>query len=267
MTSITYPNNRVITNDFGSSGSSDDAMSRIRAIKDGSLELAVYSYLGQSSVVQVDYTEPDLRFDLAHGTGDDPNDGGFDRFDRVIDLLWRDYGSSTDAERIQHGYDRAGNRLWRRNPVDTNNLHDELYTYDGLYRLKTFKRGMLNGAKDAITTLKFAQEWGLDETGNWSSFKEDDDGNSTWDLEQSRSHNKVNEISGISETTGPSWVDPAYNRVGNTTTIPKPADPTGSFTATYDAWDHLVKLVEGANTVAEYFYDGRHFRKIGRAHV
>jgi len=47
-----------------------------------------------------------------HGSGDDPY-GGLDRFDRVVDLLWRDYGSSTDAVRIKHGYDRAGNRLWR----------------------------------------------------------------------------------------------------------------------------------------------------------
>ncbi|MBI1900809.1 MAG: hypothetical protein HYS13_06825 [Planctomycetia bacterium] len=41
--------------------------------------------------VKVDYTEPDLRYDLAHGSGNDPYDG-LDRFDRVIDLLWRDYG-------------------------------------------------------------------------------------------------------------------------------------------------------------------------------
>ena len=51
-------------------------------------------------------------------------------------------------------------------------------------------------------------------------------------------------------------VTPAYNAAGNMTTIPQPADPTQSFTATYDAWNRLVKLVDGSNTVAAYEYDG-----------
>ena len=57
----------------------------------------------------------------------------------------------------------------------------------------------------------------------------------TFFLDQSRSVNRVNEITDITESTGPSWVTPAYDRNGNMTTIPKPADPTASFTATYDA--------------------------------
>ncbi len=40
------------------------------------------------------------------------------------------------------------------------------------------------------------------------------------------------------------------------TTIPKPSDLTAGYTGTYDAWNRLVKLVDGANTVAEYEYDG-----------
>ena len=48
----------------------------------------------------------------------DPYDG-LDRFDRVVDLLWRNYNTSTDAARIQHGYDRAGNRLWREGQKGT----------------------------------------------------------------------------------------------------------------------------------------------------
>jgi hypothetical protein len=42
--------------------------------------LAEYTYLGLGMVVQVDYPEPDLRLDLAHGGGADPYDG-LDRFD------------------------------------------------------------------------------------------------------------------------------------------------------------------------------------------
>lgn len=40
------------------------------------------------------------------------------------------------------------------------------------------------------------------------------------------------------------------------TTLPQPSAPTSSYTATYDAWNRLVKLVDGANTVTEYAYDG-----------
>ncbi len=34
------------------------------------------------------------------------------------------------------------------------------------------------------------------------------------------------------------------------TTIPRPNDPTNSYLATYDAWNRLVKLDDGCNTVA-----------------
>ncbi|MBD3331254.1 hypothetical protein GF356_00265, partial [candidate division GN15 bacterium] len=155
----------------------------------------------------------------------------------------------------KYGYDRAGNRTYREQTCDPNSHHDEVYGYDGINRLTDFDRGTINANKDAISTLKFAQQWSLDPTGNWSGFKEDDDGDSTWDLEQSRTSNEVNEITDISETAGPAWATPAYNRAGNMTTIPKPADPTTSFAATYDAWNRLVKLEDSENTVSEYVYD------------
>ena len=92
--------------------------------------------------------------------------------------------------------------------------------------------------------------------GTGPNFRQDDTGNGTWDLNQNRVNNTVNEITDITESTGPSWVTPVYNKAGNMTTMPQPVDPTASFTTTYDAWNRLVKIVEGANTVAEYEYDG-----------
>lgn len=92
-TSITYPDGRVISLDYGTAGGMDDILSRPQAIKDGALELAKYTWLGQAAVVQVDYTEPDVRHDLITGSGDDPYDG-LDRFGRITDNLWRDYGAS-----------------------------------------------------------------------------------------------------------------------------------------------------------------------------
>jgi len=132
---------------------------------------------------------------------------------------------------------------------------DEKYLHDLIDRLKSMDRGRLNDLKSQIQNLRFAQRWGLDATGNWSSFLEDSDGNGTWDLDQTRIANRVNEIVDITEDRGPSWVAPAYNRAGNMTAIPKPAVPTLALAATFDAWNRLVRLTEGANTVARYEYD------------
>ena len=89
-----------------------------------------------------------------------------------------------------------------------------------------------------------------------TEYQQDTDGDGTWDLIQSRTSNKVNEITDITETTGNSWTTPAYNKSGNMTAIPIPTDPTTSYTATYDTWNRLVKLTDGSNTITEYQYDG-----------
>ena len=129
------------------------------------------------------------------------------------------------------------------------------------------QRGRLNGSNDSITNKTFAHCWSLDSTGNWRKFLEAIDGNGAWNLKQARVSNTVNEITDITETVGPSWITPAYNRAGNMTTIPQPADPTQSFAATYDAWNRLVRLVDGSDTVAEYAYDGAKHRTVKKTYV
>ncbi|MEX0727107.1 MAG: hypothetical protein WD065_12600 [Planctomycetaceae bacterium] len=113
---------------------------------------------------------------------------GFDRFGRVKDSRWYDYGSAADVDRIKYGYDRNSNRIWRQNTVaDALGKHfDELYGYDLVNRLKDLDRGTLNGGKDGVTDLSFAECWALDQTGNWKNYRQDDDGSGTWDLNQHR---------------------------------------------------------------------------------
>ena len=261
MTKMTYPDGRELNYSYGSAGSTDDALSRVASLidNDGTTHLVDYSYLGAGSFTETDYAAIDVKNTLV-GTagGNDPDTGdiyrGLDRFGRVKDCYWYDYGTSADVLRIKHGHDRAGIRLYREE-ADTSDL-DQLYGYDDVNRLTQSQEGTLSAGKDAISSLNFKQQWALDATGNWSGFKEDDDGDSTWDLDQSRTSNKVNEITDVTETSGPSWSCAAYNRAGNMTTIPQPGDPTQSYTATYDAWNRLVKLEDGANTVAEYVFDG-----------
>ena len=117
-----------------------------------------------------------------------------------------------------------------------------------------------------ITNPNYEETWSLDETGNWREYQQDTDGDGTWDLIQSRTSNKVNEITNITETVGNVWTTPVYNKSGNMTTIPTPDDPTTSYTATYDAWNRLVKLTDGSNTITEYQYDGTRRRVLHKVY-
>ena len=51
------------------------------------------------------------------------------------------------------------------------------------------------------------------------------------------------------------------------TTIPKPADPTGSFAGTFDAWQRLVGLADGLNSVQQNSFDGLRRRLIRQDYV
>jgi RHS repeat-associated protein len=262
LLSLTYPNGRVLNYDYGSSGGMNDALSRVASLidNDGTTHLGDYSYLGLAAIVEVTSVEPGLKYTLVGIVGgNDPDTGdiyrGLDRFGRVKDLLWYNTGSLATVERVQHGYDRAGNRTWRAELADVLRLHDELYGYDGLDRLKTLDRGSLNGTETALTAKTFAQCWSLDPTGNWMGFQQDSTG-SGWDLIQSRTANRVNEITVVSNSVGAVWAQPGYDPAGNMTTVPQPGAVNQSYTAVYDAWNRLVLLSAGGSTVAAYEYDG-----------
>lgn len=267
--SITYPNGRTITRDYGTTGSITDKMNQVSSlIDDDSTVLAVYERLGQNTIVQQTSAQPDLRYTLISPTlATDPDTGdiyaGLDRFGRVKDVRWRDVSAGTDLSRIEYGYDRASNRIWRENPSDPNREHDWLYADDGLHRLQSAQRGQLNGTHAAMTTLDSAQCWTLDPTGNWEEFRQDDNGDGTWDFNQTRTANTVNEITDISNSPTNIWATPAYDKNGNTTTTPRPDLGTNAtMTATFDAWNRLMKLVDDntSTTLLENTYDGRNFR-------
>ncbi len=132
---------------------------------------------------------------------------------------------------------------------------DELYHYDGVSQLVDLQRGQLNANKDAIVSKAFAEDWGLDATGNWSAFRQDLGGNGTWDLDQTRAHNQANEVTA------------AHDRAGNMVTLPKPASPAEALGATFDAWNRMVKVAEdGQDIVAEYAYTPDNRRAVKRTY-
>jgi len=204
-----------------------------------------------------DLEEPEVKLDYFGGTSG--NYAGFDRFDRIIDQRWYDYGASEDRDRFKYGYDRASNRTWKENVVSKNLgtpiYLDEFYTYDGIHRLRNFDRGELNNPHSAIPNPQFSEGWTLDPLGNWSNYIQKTNG--TTDLDQERAVNRANEITDITEATGTSWSTPIHDRAGNMTSIPQPADLPSSYDLTWDAWNRLVKVEDDANTVAVFHYDGQ----------
>ena len=254
-TSVRYPNARLVHLTYGTTGATGDALGRVESIKDDSggspgTSFSDYSYLGSGTIVVEDYAQPDVKLNYDSGTAG--TYAGFDRFGRVVDQLWYDYGASADRDRFTYGYDRASSRLYRENTVAS--AKDEYYTYDDVNRLATFDRGDLDAGKTAISGTPVKEEdWALDMTGNWTDFLQKTSG--TTDLNQDRAHNPVNEITGITETVGTAWVDPVHDQAGNMTTMPKPSSLNTALTCTWDAWNRLVEVKQGAVVMGHYEYD------------
>ena len=78
-TSLTYPDGRVVTYNYGTGGGMDDAASRVSQLVDSdgsSTLLAEYAYLGLGTIVQVDHPQPDLEYTLIDQSGTvDPDTG------------------------------------------------------------------------------------------------------------------------------------------------------------------------------------------------
>ena len=274
MTGMAYTNGRVLS--YGYDAGIDDAVSRVSTLADGPTVLEALSYLGASTVVTRERPEAGIQWTLVRQPGD-PATGlddpytGLDDLGRLVDHRWINTASGSDVTRYTFTYDRAGNRLSREDVAA--GVHsaalDELFTYDGLHRLTETQRGDLNAAKDAIQagTESFSQNWTLDALGNWSAFEEDTDGDGTPDLDQSRTHNAANEITGTSSAEGGDhWAAPTHDAAGNMTTIARPGDLTNSYEAVYNAFGQLVELKDPdtSQTLYEYEYDalGRRTREI-----
>jgi len=164
----------------------------------------------------------------------------------------------SDLDRYQYGYDQKSNRLFKANVVGTPIVSgglDEYYSYDNLNRLTGMQRGTLNSGRTGISgTPSREMDYTLDPTGNWAAYLTKTNG--TTDLSQTRTANKVNEITAIGGT--PAWATPpTYDAAGNMTSFPQPASPSSNFIATYDAWNRMTSINTSSGSVATYQYDGR----------
>src|SRR5262249_42013359 len=91
LTSITYPNGRVITS-HAAPGLADN-ISRLSEIKDGNTTLEAFDYLGACTVVRRSHPQPGVDLTYAKLSGESNGEAGdqyigLDRFGRVIDQRW-----------------------------------------------------------------------------------------------------------------------------------------------------------------------------------
>jgi len=180
-----YPSGKTLSYDY-------DTIGNVTAIKEGGTPLVSYQYSGRS-VAQTTYSQPGLTLDLA---------SGLDRFGRIAGHAWKK--NSTDVVRIQHGYDRVGNRTYRNDLIHANN--SETYTYDGVNQIKSLNR------------VALAESWDYDATGNWLTYDRNN-------VAENRTHNTANEI----QTTC------VHDKNGNMTVM-------SGLTCKYDAWNRLVEV-------------------------
>ena len=227
---ITYPNLEQLDYGYGSGGD-DDKLSRVLNLTFDAVEVAKYTRLGLGDIIKTDYTEPEVRQEFAFGATNFNPDDGLDYFGRVKELRWEDYGASATHVKLKHAYDTASNRLWRENTKAT--THSQLYAYDELNRLQSFKQGTLSTTSttnDTVSSPTQEQTWTLDATGNWGDFDQQ-----TLALNQVRTHNVANEITGITEdATDLAWDTPMHDANGNMTTIPQPKQLDDSYTGVWE---------------------------------
>ena len=228
-------------------GTVDDIMSRVDKIVNNAAE-ADYKYLGANTVVTEDFSDVDVKIDYSAN-----NFAAWDRFGRVRDQIWSDYGSTPSTlDRFTYTYNRAGNVTAKNNVL--NSPLNEIYAYDNLDRLTSSDRA--GGSTQD-------QTWTLDGSGNMA-------GVTTGSTTQTRTVNKANEIQ-----TASGWIAPQYDAAGNMKSGPQPGNETARVFYQYDAWNRLTGVYQDDGDgvfepgtddalVAQFVYDGqnRRIRKI-----
>ena len=76
---------------------------------------------------------------------------GYDAWGRITGLRHSKVAGDTDIVKLEYGYSKGSDRLYQKNVMTGEGSQSELYAYDALHRLTSFKRGTLNAANDAIT--------------------------------------------------------------------------------------------------------------------
>ncbi len=230
QTGVIYPDGRDVQYGYGTTGAVDDLMSRLAEITDSTGVDVAFEYLGLSKIVVEDNLAAHVTLDY-DPNGDD-SFAGFDRFGRIVDQLWVEYGTSpaVTLDEYTYTFDRAGTVHSKSNFTDA--ALDEVYGYNALDELTSVTR---NGSAYEL--------WTLDSLGNWLS-------STTGGTTDTKTFDPANE-----ETSSTASATSQYDAAGNATVTAEPSNQTTGLTCVYDAWNRLVSASDGTNTIT-YQYDG-----------
>lgn len=227
------------------SGDFNDALNRVSQVglyDFGSGRDINYSYNGMGRVAKVQFATNSLKREMFNLDSAGTNVyNGWDRFGQPVDYRWQ------LDDKVAYTYDYAGNRLSRDVVTTSNNTRDQKYVYDGVHRLLNYDQGTLSSG--SITSSNKQRSWQLDQLGNWAQTFSD---LSQTTSEQTRTHNAANELTEIDSSNS----HVAEDAAGNMTKLPKPTSWSAHFDLKYDAWNRLVEVKDGSNTVQKNQYDG-----------
>ncbi|MDR3111180.1 MAG: hypothetical protein LBU65_16045, partial [Planctomycetaceae bacterium] len=185
------------------------------------MPLVSYQYDGGGSAMQTAYNQPNVSLTYVNG--------GLDRYGRIVNHAWM--MGNDPLVHIVHGYDYAGNRLYRNDLVQASN--SGLYGYDHLGQIKMLRRGALNADKTNVSAMNHSEAWNFDKTDNWAEYNKNG-------MTETRTHNAANELQGIA----------THDANGNMTLMP-------GLNGKYDAWNRLVEVKDSSdNVIAQYEYNG-----------
>ncbi|NOY00629.1 MAG: RHS repeat-associated core domain-containing protein [Verrucomicrobia bacterium] len=262
-----YPDGRKLNYDYGSNTGANDRLSRVEALQIQAevFQLASYTYVGAALDVKTIYSQPGVQLSYFKVSGSPDGDAGdqysgYDRFGRPVDMRWVMTSGGAARDRIQYGYDRASNRVWRKNLAATSGGQDNAYNYDGLYQVKRAELGTLNLNQSAIGAIPAqAEDFSYDPSGNWTHYTQSEDG--TEMLDQSRVSNQDNQMTQIDGSSD----GISYDRAGNSIKLPPDVDGDWAkyYQLVWDGWNRLVEIKDEADvTVANYGYDGLYRRTL-----
>ncbi|MDF1813853.1 MAG: RHS repeat-associated core domain-containing protein [Verrucomicrobiales bacterium] len=265
--SVTAPSGIQTNYEYGTAGSIDDIFNRTASLQiqgEGS-NLVEYQYAGAGLIADIFYPTPDAELSYiaktgATGTGDGGDTlTGYDRFNRIIKMPWKNKTTATVLANIGYGYDEASRRTWRQDLTPAaDREHDRYYTYDHLSQVKSVAVGTLNDNRTAIGGVAAEDEsWNYDETGNWLNYSKAEDG--TVSINETRTNNESNQIKTIDGFSS----GIAHDLNGNVTLLPTGEGLTGpSRTLKWDGWNRLIEVRNASDNslVGAYAYDGK-FRR------
>ena len=145
-----------------------------------------------------------------------------DQFNRIQNLIWSNYGTSTTAAGNEYQRNLQGDVSVNINAVDA--AFSEMYTNDEADQLTSLTRGTIS--EGAIADPTFQESFTPDGNGNNEGYTQSVAGTTT--VDQTRTSNSTNEIDSLTNTVGDT-VAPEYDAAGNENVTPSPLDPFWSW--------------------------------------